>query len=148
MEWELPVVGQDKEYTKFMAHEVSLSYTRGWQIQSVTVHHIYHTRSLKRERLLSALYWCPWPGQTLCIKGVQLAALQVVLRCWAPCLKNIHTVRIFQQFKPSGVPRIVNFTRAAREPAYSIVVRCGGILWGANWDWRNSRLLRIQLYGA
>jgi len=41
----------------------------------------------------------------------------------------IHTLTVFQQFKPSGVPRIVNFTRAAREPAHSIVVRCcGGIL--------------------
>jgi protein gp37 len=40
-------------------------------------------------------------------------------------VNNINTITILRQFKPSGVPRIMNFTRAVREPAPS---NCCGIL--------------------
>ena len=41
-------------------------------------------------------------------------------------VNNINTITILRQLKPLDLPRIMNFTRAVREPAPSNC--CGGIL--------------------
>ena len=77
--------------------------------------------------LAACIVMMPLAGTDALYQGCATCGLPGCATLLAALFVNcIHTVTILQQFKPSVVPRIMNFTRAAREPAHSNC--CGGTL--------------------